>query len=234
MVALTFAANAQSPPPLLQIVQVEVKPDRVAEWREITKRFSEAHKKAGGAWRHVWWNRIGNPLEYAIVFPRENYAEYDSPGPARRGMSEAERAGLIARRRQCTDSVRVTIRRPIPELAIGGGGQPPKRLRTITTRVRVGMANEYISHLEELVAAYKKAGMPAYGVHRIRYGGSRRTFLSWYPIDKMAELDGPGWLSKSMSEDARSQWIEKLLPLIEHSEFKIWTYQSELSYHPEE
>ena len=29
----------------------------------------------------------------------------------------------------------------------------------------------------------------------------------------MAELDDPGWLSKSMSEDARSKWLEKLRPL---------------------
>ena len=50
----------------------------------------------------------------------------------------------------------------------------------------------------------------------------------------MAELDDPGWLSKSMSEDARSKWLEKLRPLVEHSEWQIWTYQSELSYHPEE
>ena len=84
-----------------------------------------------------------------------------------------------------------------------------------------------------MVAAYKKAGIPAYGVHRVRYGGSRRTFVSWTPLDKMAELDGPGWSSKSMSEDARSKWIEKLIPLIEHTEWKIWTYQPELSYHPE-
>ena len=148
-------------------------------------------------------------------------------------MSEAELAALFARRRQCTDSVRVTIRRPIPELAIGAGGQPPKMLRTVTWRVRPGMGNQFIEHRKEVVAAYKKAGIPAYGVHRVRYGGSRRTFVSWTPLDKMAELDGPGWSSKSMSEDARSKWIEKLIPLIEHTEWKIWTYQPELSYHPE-
>ena len=156
VVALTFTASAQTPPPLLQIIQVEVKPDRLPEWREITKRFSEAHKKAGGAFRHVWRNRIGNPYEYAIVFPRENYAEYDHRDPRGGGchrladprgglrsgdvlaIGEAELAALFARRRQCTaDSVRVTIRRPIPELAIVcAGGQPPK-MRESRTVVEV-------------------------------------------------------------------------------------------------
>ena len=96
------------------------------------------------------------------------------------------------------------------------------------------MANQFIEHRKELVAAFKKADMPAYGVSRVRYGGSRRTFLSWTPLDKMAELDGPGWLSKSMSEDARSKWLEKSRPMTEDTEWKIWTYQPELSYHPEE
>ena len=90
--ALTFAAQAQTPSPLIQIIRVEVKPDRQAEWRGITKQFSEAHKKGGGTFRHVWRSRVGNIFEYAIVTPMENYAQLDSPNAARRGMSEAERA----------------------------------------------------------------------------------------------------------------------------------------------
>ncbi len=231
--ALAFTANAQTQSPLIQVARVVVKRDRGAEWREISKRFSEAHKKGGGAFRHVWRNTVGNPFEYAIVVPMANYAQRDSPGPAQKGMSEAERAELVARRRQCTESVEITIRRPIPELSIPWpSGQPSKMLTTRTTRVRPGMANQYIEHRKELVAALKKAGVPAYGVHQVRWGGARE-FVSWTALDKMADLDGESWLAKSMSEDVRIKWIEKANSMVESSELHIWEYQPELSFHPE-
>ena len=232
--ALAFTAKAQTPSPLVQVARVVMKTDRVAECREVTKRFSEAHKKGGGAFRHVWRNAVGNPYEYAIVTPMANYAQRDSPGPGRRGMSEAERAELAARRRLCTDSVEITIRRPIPELSIPwSSGQPPKMLTTRTTRVRPGMANQYIEHRKELVAALKKAGVPAYGVHQVRWGGTRE-FVSWTSLDKMADLDGEGWLAKSMSEDVRIKWIEKAQSMVESTEVHIWAYQPELSYQSEQ
>jgi len=123
--ALCLTAQAQqTPPPLIQVVRVVVKPDRAAEWREIAKQISEAHEKGGGGFRHVWRSRVGNPYEYAIVTPRENYASLDVPGPTRKGMSEAERARLVARRSQCTSSVELTVRRPIPELTVPWTGDP--------------------------------------------------------------------------------------------------------------
>jgi len=230
--ALTLAAQAQTPPPLIQIARVVMKPDRLAECREITKRFSEAHEKGGGAFRHVWRSRLGNPNEYAIVTPMDSYAQLDSPGPARRGMSEAERARLVARRRQCTESVEITYRRPIPELTIPwSGDQPPKMIATRTSKVRPGMANQYIEHRKEQVAAFKKAGMPAYGVHRIMWGGSRTTFVSWRALDKMAELDSDDWMAKSMSQEDRAKWTEKVLTMVaEPSELNIWVYEPELSF----
>jgi len=234
--ALCFAAQAQqAPPPLISVVRVVVKPDRHAEWREITKQFSEAHKKGGGAFRHVWRSRTGNPHEYAIVAPRENYASFDSPGPARKGMSEADRARLVAKRRQHTQSVEITYRQPIPELTIPWASEnPPGMIATFSPVVKVGMANDYVEHLKELVAAYKEAGIPAYGVHRMRWGGSRRTFVNWSPLDKMADLDGEGWLTKSMSEEAREKWVEKLLPMLESAEWGIWIYEEGLSYQTEQ
>ena len=233
--ALTFTAQAQSPPPLVQVVRVTVKSERAAEWREISKRFSEAYKKGGGSFRHVL-RSAGNPFEYSILTPMENYAQRDSPGPASRGMSAAEAAGLRARRRLCVQQVEITIRRPIPELTIPWTSEePPKMFTTLTSHVRPGMADEYIEHRKELFAAYKKAGRPAFGVHRVRWGGSRTTFVSWAPLDKMADLDGENWLVKSMSAEARSKWLEKVLPMLESpSEWRIWVYEPELSFRAEE
>ena len=94
---LAFMARAQDPPPLLSVVRVKVKPDRLDEWREITKRYSEARRKRGGGFRHVWRSRLGNLYEYVIVTPMQNYAERDSPGALRRGMSEGETASLAGR-----------------------------------------------------------------------------------------------------------------------------------------
>jgi len=108
-------------------------------------------------------------------------------------------------------------------------------ITTVTTHVRPGMANEYIDLKKEQVAAFKKAGRTAYGVHRLMWGGARSTFVSCGRLDKMAELDGPSPMASSMSEDERAKWFERILPLLaESSERNVWVYEPNLSYQSEQ
>ena len=228
------AQAQQAPPPLLSVVRVQVKPDRVHDWRELTKKNMEAHKKGGGGFRHVWRSRTGNPYEYAIVREMENYAQLDSPNAVRRGMSEADFARMQEVRRNYVESVEITYREPIPELSIPWTSvQPPAMITTSTSTVRPGMASSYIEIKKEQAAALKKAGITGYGVHRLMWGGSRK-FVTWWAHDKMAELDGPNPMQRIMDEDARTKWLKAISPTLQSTEWNIWAYESELSYQPAE
>ena len=230
-VATLVEAQTQTPAPLIQVVRRVVKPERRQEWQEITKKFSEAHKKGGGAFRHVWRGRADNIYLYMVVTPIENYAQLDSPDAGRRGMSRDERLQLAEQRRECTQSVEMTIREPIPELTVPvTSDQPPKYMATLTTNVPPGMVTQYIEQMKELATAFKKAGIPAYGVYRTRWGGPRTTFVSWFTFSNMADLDSPDLLLRGMSEDARAKWREKLGPIVESSEWNIWTYYPKVEF----
>ena len=119
--------------------------------------------------------------------------------------------------RQAATAVRHDERdRPGHDPSRGGGSGHPRRLggrshwRRAQPRLRIGLV--------VCTAALKKAGVPAYGVHQVRWGGTRE-FVSWTSLDKMADLDGEGWLAKSMSEDARIKWVEKAQSMVGSSYF---------------
>ncbi len=91
-------------PILVQVARVNVKPDRVQEWLEIEKQYSEAYKKGGGTFRYVYRNNAGNPYEYMVTTGVGKYANLDEKTPYAKGTTEGELARLAARRHQCVDS----------------------------------------------------------------------------------------------------------------------------------
>jgi hypothetical protein len=229
----TVSATAQ-PPAVSNAVRIVVKPDRTAEFLEIQGKFTEAFKEGGGQFRGVWRN-VNNRSEFVVVTPRDSYAAYDSPGPGSKVMSEAESARLIARYVQCLQSREQVMRTPVEGLSITPP-ETPKMVHTITTRVRIGKGPQFQELIKELFEVYKKVGLTGYGMSQTQYGGPRNEFMSWRPIEKMADLDGQSWAAKafeSMGEDAAQKWMDGYRDTIESAEHDIYSYVPEISYYPE-
>jgi len=235
VIAFAFAAAAQTPPPYLNISRVTVKPDRVAEWLDIQKQYTAAYKKGGGSLLLVFRNIIGNPYEFMVVTPMENYAQCDGQSFAQKGMAEGDLARLNARRNQVTESVRTTIDKPVAELSyMKEGASVPKMLRMNHTRVRPGMADQYIALMKELVAGYKKIGVPGFRARRVELGGSRNDFYTAIPLEKWAELDEQNLAIEALGEAGYKTWVEKLYQTQSLSEFFIYSYVPEASLAPQQ
>jgi hypothetical protein len=235
VIAFAIAASAQAPPPYLNISRVTVKPDRLGEWLDIQKQYMEAYKKGGGLWMTVWRNSIGNPYEFLVITPLDNYSQRDGQSPTQKGMAEGDLARLSARRNQATESVRTTIEKPVAELTyVKEGAAPPKMLRVNHTRVRPGMADQYIALMKELVTAYKKVGVPAFRVRRIEFGGSRQDFHTGMPMEKWAELDGQSIAIKALGEAGFKTWSEKIYQTISFSEYMIYSFVPDASFVPQQ
>jgi hypothetical protein len=69
----TFTVAAQTPPLLLSVARVQVKPDRVGEFMDVEKQYSAAFKKGGGTIRVVYRNAAGNPFEFLVIAVIPNY-----------------------------------------------------------------------------------------------------------------------------------------------------------------
>lgn len=216
---------------LRNVTRVVVKPDRVAEFLEIEKQRAAAFKKGGGAWMSVWRSYVGPANEFMIISPLENYAARDTPPAYMKGMEPGPYAALMARRAQCIESYRSTIERALPDVSFATpGASTPAMLRVVRTRVRPGMADQYLALIKnELIPAYKKAGIPSFRVRRIEYGGSRNDLTTSTPINKMAELDGDSPLVKAVGQTGATQWLNKAAQLIAFSEYWIYRYVPEAS-----
>ena len=135
--ALTAVAAGQTAPPLLSISRAQVRPERMAEYLEVQKQISQAYKKGGAAFRYVLVGSIGNPYEVLTVSGMSSYADRDAALPARKTRTDAQWVSLLARRSQCTVSVRTTLERTLPEQSILAVDQTAsKMVRETRTRVR--------------------------------------------------------------------------------------------------
>ena len=233
--AVPMFGQTPAAPQLLQVARVNVKPDRVAEWLEIEKQYSEAYKKGGGEFRYVYRNSAGSPFEYMVSTGVGNYASLDDKSPYAKGWSEAEFARMTARRNQCVDSVRTTYERTIPELAIPAptGAAPRNIARLVRTTVRPGMDDQYLAIMKnEYVPALKKAGVTGFLVRRVEWGASRNVFTMLGRHEKFAELDEGSVLTKALGAEAAAKLLAKLRQTIVSAEYLLYTRLPESSYQP--
>ena len=236
--ALSINAPAQTPAPpapqLVFVARVQVKPDRVQEWLDIEKQYSEAYKKGGGAFRYVYQNRAGNPFEYMIAANVGTYAVLDEKSAYAKGTTEVELARMQARRNQCVESVHTTFERTIPGLGIPApAGAVRKLFRLTRINVRSGMDLQYLAIMkDEYLPALKKAGVTSLLVRRVEWGGSRNQFTLIGRHEKYAELDEGSVLTKALGAEAAAKLLAKVRQTIATSEYSLYSYVPESSFQP--
>ncbi len=236
--ALSINAPAQTPvpaaPQLVHVARVQVKPDRVREWLDIEKQYSEAYKKGGGTFRYVYQNRAGNPYEYMVTANVGTYAALDEKSPYAKGTTEAELVRMQARRNQCVESVRTTYERTIPGLGIPApAGAVRKLFRVTRINVRSGMDGQYLAIMkDEYLPALKKAGVTSLLVRRVEWGGSRNQFTLLVRHEKYAELDEGSVLTKALGAEAAAKLLAKIRQTIATSEYSLYAYMPESSFQP--
>jgi hypothetical protein len=171
-------------------------------------------------------------LEFTIIYPVEKYADLDAPPAWWSKMPAAQNASLNARRMNCIERTVRTIETTIPDLVVADDKAPPPNFVTVTrTRVRPGMADQYIAARKELSDAVRKAGLTGMRVRRVIYGGPRTEFVSSVAIDKWADLDGELMISKALGgREAVAKWNAKITPLVAVSEYNVVRRVPDLSF----
>ncbi len=230
VVSTTFSVVAQTPPVLLSVVRVQVKPDRVGEFMDDEKQYSAAYKKGGGTIRVVYRNSAGNPFEFLVIAGIPNYAIIDDKFYYAKGATEAELARMADRRNQCVESVRTTYEKTQPELSFNPPGSPqPKTVIMVRSNVHPDMIQQWMATVkDELVPGWKKTGQPGMLTRRVEYGGSRGQFTIRVPLNKWADLDGPSQLVKAMGQENYAKMAAKLNSM-SSNEWLIYNYVPEMS-----
>jgi hypothetical protein len=212
-----------------------VKPSNVADFLSATKDWAALHKKSGSERYYHLWAASSGTSEYVLVSHHAKWSEIDTtPNPKLKDV-QGEVAALRARIQSSIESSRRVISSILPDISLPmGSAEPPPMVRVIRTWVRPEHADAYQALIKsDILPAARKSGLSAWGVARVRYGGSIYEFQSVAAVANWAEMDGESPIIKAMGGQAVYQkFLAKQRPLVARSEYEMYRLLKDQSHLP--
>jgi hypothetical protein len=214
-----------------KVLFVTPKLDRTDVWKAAVKDYMAAVKKSGWDQPLTAWASQTGPAQYAFVQYFAKWTDLDS-FPSK--DLAADLAPVMAKLQGTTLSLETWVDEMQPELTIPGA-ELPKVVRTGRMRIMPGkLDNELALYKNDLVPAFKKAGVTNFGIAVSRYGTPTNEIHTYIGLEGWAGLfDGSVGAQKVMSAEAYKAYMAKTNGMIEGIEYTIWRFQPELSYLPE-
>lgn len=216
-----------SPPPLLSVRVVHVKPDKVDEWESLQKEYSAALAKSGES-RSIWQVARGDLDTYHIVSPLQKFADLDTPPTP--PMEAGAWAQWQMKASQCVADRQFMILRTNADSSIPLKEGRKRNLLLLTMRQHApGRGPEYgAAQAKEVFPALRKAGVNGFTTAQVVAGGNSRTWVTAEYLDKWSDLDGPGPLAKALGENA-SKLAAKLGSMVVDVERIVLRFREDLS-----
>ena len=222
--------TAQEPaePILIQVNQLEIRPDMVEQFRSVHRDvFMPASRANGTPWRLTSTIALGNTLETTVVTPIPNMAFLDSQnGPGSTELEGQLALELWAKTVQARRSFIVTSR---PDMSLP---VEPQTGLTVVYRFQVksGMIPQFVTLWnEKVIPALQASNVVGTQVFQTIQGGLIGEFYSLTPIPDFASADGPGPFSGLEPQAAGALNLE-LATLLDELEITYNRVDQELSY----
>jgi hypothetical protein len=239
LAALSLAAIAAIAAPAFAqgdirvVTHVRVKPGSGGEWLAANKDRVALLAKGGSDRGFTVWQSTTGPREYVVVGYRSKWAELDQTVDPKMKAHEGPLAATWARMNAATESVETEIHTNVPDSTSPRTTAIPAFVRAGRTTVASGKINEVLDLFKnEVVPAWKKAGISSYGVYRIRYGAPTNQIHTFIAMKAWADLDGQSPVELAMGAEAYQRFQSKIAALTLRTEWTIYRYRPELSYIP--
>jgi quinol monooxygenase YgiN len=227
------AAPAWAQGDIRSVTHVRVKRDRTADFQAAVRDMIELHKKAGASRAFTTWSSATGPSEFVVVSHMAKFADMDQTMDPKMKDHQFAMAAIGARLNSCAESMETEIHTMVPELTSPMGATPPPFVRTIRTTAAPGKVNDVLEvYKTDLAPAWKKAGITAYGVARIRYGAPSNQVHTFTAMKGWADLDGPPPVETAMGTAAYQQFMTKVRAITLRTEYTIYRYRASMSYIP--
>ena len=214
-----------------------VKPDKVGEWREITKSQTVPMQQKGGVKSRDTWQSgapFGDGNMFGVVTPIDKFATYDMPPLALRVLGDAPARAYQDKLAAITLSRRTFAVQDRAELSI-----PPsagvKFVAAILADVTIvsGHAAQYEAYIkDDVVPLLKKDKVPGFVVSRTVFGGNANEYHEVTYLASFADIDKGPAQARLLTPAERTAMTAKISPHVEHIERTILRYVPELSYAP--
>ena len=179
----------------------------------------------------------GNPFEYFIVAPIENFAQFDGMGALEKGLGKEGYAAWQAKASRYVNSVKRYVLRTRPDLSYETKMTGPPKLAVVTTvRVAPGRVEDFENFTKnEYLPVVRQSRAAAYYVGQVIFGEDVNEFVTLLLRDNFADIDkGPITVQVLGAEGAR-KLTQKLAPgAVVHLARSFIRYVPELSIMPAE
>lgn len=213
-----------------------IKPDRVNDFEAAVKDINALAKKANVSLPAFVAQSATGPEHYVLVNQSEKMSDLFPEGPPLELQAHmAELAPIIQRLTSClekTESIVLQIRRDL-SMAVPATSTPPRLVLSSFVQVKPGKTEEWAALVKnEMLPAYRKAGVKSIGVNEARFGAPAGMFVMTAFSDKAADLEADPLLASMGPENLR-KLIDKFLPLTESFRQHVFRVRADLSYIPQ-
>jgi len=230
-VLATISAPAWAQGEIRTVTHIRIKPDKGGDFVAAVRDLVALHTKAGTDRTYTTWQALSGPREYVEVSYSSKWAELDQTADPKMKDHAAAMAALSARLNACAESLETEIHVMVPELTSPRSAEIPRLVRTGRTTVAPGKMTEALDLFKNEVApAWKKGGVAAFGVARVRYGAPNNQIHTFTAMNGWADLDGPTPAEKGMGSDAFQKFQAKIGAVTLRTEWTLYRYRPEMSY----
>lgn len=217
-----------------QVMIVRVKPDMAGEYSEFVKSETiPMQRKAGTQWRDTWVTAgFGEALEYAVITPIEDFAQYDGPPPYVRALGEDGGRKYLEKVRKLLNSSHTYAMMSRPDLSnyTTPPTETPKLIVLTRWQVTPGRAMEYETILKNEVLPLAKKHNIGFWVSQITLGGGIHEYATAVPQENFAEVGKGNPFMRAIGQDAYNRLVMKTAGLVTSANRTVLRYVPELSY----
>ncbi|MDQ3255302.1 MAG: hypothetical protein M3R15_15620 [Acidobacteriota bacterium] len=175
---------------------MSVKPEMITDFQNfMTSETNPALRKGGMKSRDVWRRTAaaGDPFEFIIVAPMDNFAQYDGQTPLEKALGKEGYAAWEAKAGRFVNSVRRYVIRTRPDLSHQGKRTGTPKLAVVSfIHVAPGRNQDFVNHtMNNYMPVFKQAGA-TYLVAETMFGDDVNEFITLTMRESFADIDkGP-------------------------------------------
>jgi hypothetical protein len=249
VVCLLASPRARGQEEYLDVLIVKVKPEKLADFEALTKKWADANRRFNGDHWLAMQTVYGEGNVYTFFSSRQNYADIDKLNEAEMqaawktfGKESTEK--ILRDFENCRDWWRTELRRRRLDLS----RKPPtglssyagligesKVLRTTAVHVRPGRVADFEALLKELKeAGEKNRDSPPVLVSQAVEGTKGTTFYLTTLRGSLAGFDKNPTIRELLGEEGYKKYLQATGEIVDQVESTLDRFSAELSNPPEE
>ncbi len=227
------SAGAQTPQRnIMRIESFHVRPENAGAFQAAARENVAMLTKARARHDFTVWTSESGALEYMRIDLFAKWEDLDRNSYAELTDIAAERARILAAIESKIEETRRVILRILPGAGMPLNSMPPSMMEIEWRTIQPGKASEFTTLTNELVTAWKKAGVEFTFAARVIFGGSAAEFAHFIGITNWAAIDGESPLRKSVGEQEYARYGAKLNLVTASRHNDVYRFRPDLSYLP--